>query len=289
VPEFTHVGQKDLIAALPLLRRRRLPLLVHAEWPASLRMISVAADPREYATWLDSRPETAECDAIALLIALAREFDAHVHIVHVASAAALRLLREARAEGLPITAETCPHYLTFSADEVRPGATEFKCAPPIRERENSERLWAALEEGVIDLVATDHSPCPPEMKAGDFASAWGGIASLQLSLGIMWNQARRRGIAAERLMEWMSAAPARLAGLGGRKGAIAPGYDADIVIWNPEGEPGALRHRHKLTPYRAAQFPGAVEATFLRGRKIYERGSLVGEPSGEILSGYRKE
>jgi allantoinase len=274
VPEFTHVGQKDLIAALPLLRRRRLPLLVHAEWPASLRMISVAADPREYATWLDSRPETAECDAIALLIALAREFDAHVHIVHVASAAALRLLREARAEGLPITAETCPHYLTFSADEVRPGATEFKCAPPIRDAATRDALWQALSDGTLDLIATDHSPAPPGMKhPGDFARAWGGIASLELGLAAVWAAASRRGFGPEHVSKWMVSAPAALAGLASRTGSIVPGLDADLVVWDPSAEwtvdQQRLQQRHKLTPYHGRPVRGRVVETYVRGRLVY--------------------
>jgi allantoinase len=273
VDEFRHVNEADLRLAAPALARLGAVLLVHAESPDQLRAIS--GDPRVYRNYLDSRPRAAELDAIALMIELAREYRIKVHIVHLSSADALPVLRKARAEGLPITVETCPHYLTFAAEDIRDGATEFKCAPPIRERENSQRLWAALEEGVIDLVATDHSPCPPAMKSGDFATAWGGIASLQLSLGIMW------GIAPERVAQWMSAAPARLAGLGNRKGAIAPGFDADIVIWNPAGKPGPLYHRHKLTPYRIEA--GAVEATFLRGRKIYERGHFGSGPMGEIL------
>ncbi len=184
-----------------------------------------------------------------------------------------------------LTVETCPHYLAFAAEEIPDGALEFKCAPPIREREKSGALlWAALEQGEIHLVATDHSPCPPAMKTGDFATAWGGISSLQLSLAIMWNETGKRGIAPERLTEWMSAAPARLAGLAHRKGAIAPGLDADLIIWNPSAPPPAeLHHRHKLTPYRPQDFPGAVEATFLRGRKIYEHGSFSSRPLGAIL------
>jgi allantoinase len=162
------------------------------------------------------------------------------------------------------------------------GATEFKCAPPIRERENRERLWAALEEGTIQMVVSDHSPCPPAMKSGDFASAWGGIASLQLGLAIMWKHVHDRGIAPKRLVEWMSANPAGLAGLT-RKGAIAPGRDADLVIWNPSAPPAELQHRHKLTPYQPHHYPGAVEATFLRGQKIYERGSFASGPLGAIL------
>jgi allantoinase len=197
----------------------------------------------------------------------------------LSSADALRSFRRGRG----IAIETCPHYLTFAAEDIPDGATEYKCAPPIRERENRERLWAALEEGTIQMVVSDHSPCPPAMKSGDFASAWGGIASLQLGLAIMWKHVNDRGIARQRLVEWMSATPAGLAGLSHRKGAIAAGRDADLVIWNPNAPPTELHHRHKLTPYQPHQYPGAVEATFLRGQKIYERGSFASAPLGAIL------
>jgi len=274
VPEFAHVDQNDLIAALPLLRRRGLPLLVHAEWPASLRTISVSADPRAYATWLDSRPEGAERDAIALLIVLSREFGAHVHIVHVASAAALRLLREARAEGLPVTAETCPHYLTFSADEIPPGATEFKCAPPIRDAATRDALWQGLADGTLDLIATDHSPAPPGMKhPGDFARAWGGIASLELGLAAVWAGASRRGFGLEQVSRWMASAPAALAGLASRTGSIVPGLEADLVVWDPSVDwtvdRQRLRQRHKLTPYHGRPVRGRVIETYVRGRLVY--------------------
>jgi allantoinase len=213
------------------------------------------------------------------MIRLSQSFNARIHIVHLSSADALAMLR-----GSSLTVETCPHYLTFAAEDIPDCATEFKCAPPIRERENRQLLWAALEEGAIHLVATDHSPCPPTMKAGDFSTAWGGIASLQLSLAIMWKHLHDRGIAPKRLVEWMSAAPARLAGLAHRKGAIAPGLDADLVIWNPSAPPPTeLHHRHKLTPYHPHHYPGAVEATFLRGQKIYHRGSFASAPLGAIL------
>jgi allantoinase len=281
VAEFANVSEDDLREAAPELARLGATLLVHAEWPARLQ--PVGGDPLRYRNFLDSRPRASEHEAIARMIELSRAHGVRVHIVHLSSADALPMLRQARAEGLPVTVETCPHYLTFAAEDIPDGATEFKCAPPIRERENAARLWAALEDGAIDLVATDHSPCPPSMKAGDFSSAWGGIASLQLSLGVMWNHARTRGIGPERLIAWMSAAPARLAGLYGRKGAIAPGFDADIAIWNPDAEPAALLHRHKLIPYGPSQFPGAVVATFLRGEKIYEHGRFLGAPAGAIL------
>jgi len=281
VDEFVNVGESDLRKAAPELAKLGAVLLAHAESPALLRKI--AGDPRVYRNYLDSRPRESEQEAIALLIEICRSYGNRVHIVHLASADAVPMLRKARAEGLPITVETCPHYLVFAAEDIPDGTTEFKCAPPIRERENAERLWAALEEGVIDLVATDHSPCPPSMKAGDFASAWGGIASIQLSLAIMWREVEKRGLPVERLVQWMSAAPARLAGLGRRKGAIAAGFDADIVVWNPNGVGGELQHRHKLTPYRPSQFPGAVEATFLRGQKVYEQGRFAEGPMGAIL------
>jgi allantoinase len=274
VPEFSNVDRKDLAASLPILRRRGLPLLVHAEWPPSLRPIPETADGRSYSTWLDSRPDGAECDAIDVLIALCREFDTRIHVVHVASAAALPMLREARAEGLPITAETCPHYLSFSADEIGPGATEFKCAPPIRDAATREALWQALADGTLDLVATDHSPAPPDLKrTGDFRQAWGGIASLELGLAAVWTGASRRGFGLEHLSRWLSSAPAALSGLGARTGSVAPGMDADLIVWDPSAEwtvdQQRLHQRHKLTPYHGRRVKGRVIETYVRGRLVY--------------------
>ena len=276
VEEFPNVTEADLRQALPEMARLGAVLLVHAELPELLGVLGGTGDsPVLYRSYLNSRPRESENSGIALMIRLSRTFGARIHIVHLSSADALPMLRQARADGLPVTVETCPHYLTFASEDIPDGATEFKCAPPIRERENNQRLWAALEEGVIDMVVTDHSPCPPQMKSGDFATAWGGIASLQLSLAIMWTQCPT-----QKLVQWMSTAPARLAGLANRKGAIAPGLDADLVIWNPAAPPAELHHRHKLTPYHPQ---GAVEATFLRGQKIYERGSFASTPLGAIL------
>jgi allantoinase len=274
VPEFSNVDRKDLVASLPILRRRGLPLLVHAEWPPSLRSIPATADGRAYSTWLDSRPDGAERDAIDVLIALCREFGARIHIVHVASAAALPPLREARAAGLPITAETCPHYLSFSADEIDPGATEFKCAPPIRDAATREALWQALSDGTLDLVASDHSPAPPELKrTGDFLRAWGGVASLELGLAAVWTGASRRGFGLERLSRWLSSAPAALAGVASRTGSIASGLDGDLVVWDPSAEwtvdQQRLRQRHKLTPYHGRSLKGRVIETYVRGRLVY--------------------
>jgi allantoinase len=293
VPEFAHVGEPDLRAAMPILASLGAPLLAHAELPGPLERAAAEVageDPRRYGVYLASRPRQAEHEAIDLLIRLSRETGARVHVVHLSDADSLPLLRAARAEGVPVTVETCPHYLHFAAEEIADGATDHKCAPPVRERENRERLWDALGAGEIDLVVTDHSPCPPQMKrpeTGDFLAAWGGIASLQLTLPIVWKGARERGWTPVHLAEWMCAAPARLAGLQGRKGAIAPGCDADLVVWRPEAEvvvdPAKLHHRHRVTPYAGATLPGAVEATYLRGRRIHDRGRLA-EPAGLVLS-----
>ena len=294
VAEFPHVSEEDLRAAMPELRRLGAPLIVHAEVSGPIdaalaREAGAQSDPRAYATFLRTRPREAEDRAVELMIRLSRETGARVHIVHHSSADALPLLRAAQRDGVPVTAETCPHYLAFASEEIADGATEFKCCPPIRERENCERLWAALEEGLIEMIVSDHSPCPPELKrreAGDFLQAWGGISSLQLRLPVVWTHARKRGHTLEELAEWLARAPARLAGLAG-KGAIREGADADFVVWKPDEtfrvEPSALLHRHKLTPYAGQTLSGAVEATFLRGEKIYERGEVVCGPRGRFL------
>jgi allantoinase len=293
VEEFPCVAERDLRAALPTLAKLDATLLVHAELPGPIEtaLASIAGkNPRSYATWLKSRPRDAEDSAIALMIRLAKEFRARVHIVHLSSADALASLNAAKQEGLPITVETCPHYLYWSAKDIGDGATQFKCAPPIREEENRERLWGALRKGLIDFVATDHSPCPPAMKCGDtgdFLRAWGGIASLQLSLPLLWTMASQRGCELHHIVNWMCAGPARLAGLAGRKGAIAAGCDADFVVFDAEAkwrvDAGKLFHRHKVTPYAGRELRGAVRATWLRGKTIYDGETFLAGPCGEIL------
>lgn len=297
VEEFPNVTETDLREAMKELARLGALLIVHAELPGPIEnsiaeQLSADLDPRSYSTFLNSRPRRAEDEAVALVIRLSRETGARCHIVHHSSSDSLQILREAKREGVPITVETCPHYLAFSAEEIADGATEFKCCPPIRERENSEKLWAALREGLIDMVVSDHSPCPPEMKlreTGDFLQAWGGISSLELRLPVMWTLMRARDFSINDLVRLLAEAPARLVRLD-KKGRIAEGFDADIVVWNPYEEfrvdSAALHHRHKLTPYAGRNLFGRVEATFLRGRKIFERGEFEENPAGmKILRG----
>src|ERR1041385_5360513 len=290
VDEFPHVDEADLRLALPVIAANRSLLLVHAELPGPIESVRVESSSRSYKTYLKSRPRAAEDQAIELMIRLSKEFGARVHIVHLSSADAIPSLRRARAEGLPITVETCPHYLLFAAEEIPDGATQYKCAPPIRENENRERLWAALGEGVIDFITTDHSPCPAALKcseSGDFLQAWGGITSLQLGLSSVWTEACRRGHSIEQVMEWLATRPARIAGLD-RKGEIAEGKDADLIFFRPDAAlewPQTLHHRHKLTPYEGRTIRGIVERTIVRGITVYHQGEFPPLPAGNIVYG----
>jgi allantoinase len=274
VDDFMNVTEADLREAFPHLARTGLPLMVHAEDPSCL--IEPRSASRHYSDYLASRPVEAERSAIELLVRLMEWCPTRVHIVHLSSATSLDIVRSAKSRGLPLTVETCPHYLTFAAEEIPDGATEYKCAPPIRSRAERDALWDALIAGDIDLVASDHSPCPPIMKEsdGNFFGCWGGIASLQVTLSAVWTGARARGVQPERITTWMSESPSRLAGLAHRKGRIAAGYDADIAIWNPDAtflvNGGTLRHRHPVTPYAGRELFGVVERTYVRGELITE-------------------
>ena len=290
VDEFPNVTEADLRSAMPVLTKLGAVLIVHAEVPGPIESQGTHRAATDYETFLHTRPRAAENEAVAMMIRLSRDFGTRVHIVHHSSADALPELRAAKEAGVRITAETCPHYLAIAAEEIADGATEFKCCPPIRERENREQLWNALQDETIDMIVSDHSPCPPDMKlrdTGDFIAAWGGISSLELRLPIVWTEARQRGFSPLELSRWLCAAPAALVGLQHRKGALASGYDADVVIWNPakrfrvEGE--KLHHRHKLTPYEGRELEGVVERTFLRGRQIYVAEQISQQPLGDFI------
>ena len=292
---FAWVDEADLRLALARLRGTGLPLLAHAELTgpvdaATARLNEANADWRKYSTFLASRPDAAEVEAIALLIRLAEEYSTPIHIVHLSSAKALPLLAEARGRGVPVSVETCVHYLWFDAEAVPDGATEYKCAPPIRDAANREALWDALAVGEIDLVITDHSPCPPAMKGreeGRWDRAWGGIAGLGLALPVFWTAMARRGFKLEKVGEWMAAAPARLAGIAERKGTLAVGADADIVVFDPDVKwtvtEKELNFLHKVSPYLGAELRGRVQETWLRGEHIYGADGFIGSARGREL------
>jgi allantoinase len=287
---FTMVTEQQLRAALPPVARTGLPLLVHAELPGPIDRATGAlarADWTRYSTYLQSRPDEAELAAIRLMLSLCREYSFRLHIVHLSTSRALQELRAARYEGLAVSVETCPHYLHLSAETIVTGATLSKCAPPIRSGENCERLWQGLRDGTIDLVATDHSPCPPAMKRlaeGNFRTAWGGIASLSVALPLMWTEASKRGFTLLDLARWMAAEPARLAGCDRRKGRLAASYDADFVVFDPDREfivtEDRLHYRHAVSPYLGETLRGVVQATYLRGNPVFAEGKFPGEPGG---------
>jgi len=286
--EFPSVDEAVLRQAMPILARLGTTLLVHAELPDSPSPgLEVKTSYRDY---LASRPEKWETDAIELVLRLCEEFRCRVHVVHLASGDGLALIESAKRRGLPVTVETCPHYLYFAAERIPDADPRFKCAPPLREQLHGDLLWRGLLEGAIDLVATDHSPCQPERKHlddGNLEAAWGGIASLGLALPIVWTRGRERNLDFSQLSKLLSSAPARLAGLADRKGTIAPGKDADLVVWDPDASwtvnASQLLFRHKITPYDGESLVGKVVRTYLRGHLIYDVGQLIGEPTGNLL------
>jgi allantoinase len=290
---FTMIDREQLKRALPVIAESGLPLLVHAELagPIEAAMVTLHdADWRKFSTYLASRPDEAELEAIRMMIQLCRQYCVRIHIVHLASAQALAELNVARTEGLAITAEACPHHLHFAAEEIADGATLLKCTPPIRGRANREALWQGLHDGSIDLIATDHSPCPPEMKRldeGRFDLAWGGIASLSVALPVVWTGALRRGFGLQNIARWMSSAPAALAGFAGRIGSLEAGREANFVVFDPDGEfvvtPERLHYRHPISPYMGETLKGIVEATYLRGEPVYRGGVFMGQSRGREL------
>ncbi|MCC9197192.1 allantoinase AllB [Arthrobacter sp. zg-Y820] len=273
VDEFPHLSPAEMETDLAELKTFDGLLIVHAENPDVIGAAPDAAGPR-YAGFLASRPRAAEDTAVGQVIAAARRTGARAHILHLSSADALPLIARAKADGVRLTAETCPHYLTLTAEEIPDGATAFKCCPPIREEANRELLWQGLADGIIDCIVSDHSPSTPDLKAldsGNFGLAWGGVSSLQLGLSLIWTEAKTRGVPLERVLHWMSAAPAQLAGLH-RKGAITPGRDADLAVFAAEDtftvDPAALQHKNPVTPYAGRELSGVVRRTFLAGADV---------------------
>ena len=287
IDEFPNINEKHLREALPIFANKGIPVLVHAELENGATQ---SEDHSTYKSFQDSRPKSWENNAVKLLIQLSKEFDARIHIVHLSSADILAEIAQTRNDGYPISVETCPHYLHFSSEHISDGDTRFKCAPPIWESDNKEKLWLGLENGLINFITSDHSPCTAELKnleVGDFEKAWGGISSIQFTLPVIWTECKTRGYSMDQLINWMSKQPAKFIGKDQQKGQISPGFDADLVCWNPDKkyiiQKEAIHHKNKLTPYEGESLYGVVNATFLRGQKVYENGEFLGNPTGKII------
>ena len=288
IDEFPNVTEADLRKAMPLIAKHALPLLVHCELTDNEPR--AGADTRSYNNYLRSRPAKWEDDAIALMIKLCEEFNCRVHIVHLSSANSIEQIKAAKQKGLPLTVETGQHYLYFNAEQIKDGQTQFKCAPPIREKQNNEQLWTALKDGIIDFVATDHSPATPilkELETGDFIKAWGGIASIQFALPVLWTAAKQRGCNFEQVVKWLCENPAKLIGKETSKGKIRKGFDADLVVLNEKKTfivtENMIQHRHKITPYLGEQLSGEVQQTFVNGVKVYEKAIITMLNNGKII------
>ena len=280
IDEFPNVTEDDLRRVMPVIAKHKLTLLVHCELADD--RAPVMMDRRSYKEYVASRPKHWEDDAIALMIRLCEDYNCRTHIVHLSSADSIEQIRKAKSRGLPLTVETAQHYLAFCAEEISDGATAFKCAPPIREKANNEQLWKALKDGIIDFVATDHSPATPDLKeieSGDFTKAWGGIASIQFALPVLWTAAKSRGFTLNDVSRWLSANPAKLISQNANKGIIAEGSDADLIVMNPEESfvvsEDIIYHKHKLTPYTGSELYGIVKQTYLAGKKVYDNGNFA--------------
>ncbi|MGB3949086.1 MAG: allantoinase AllB [Bacteroidia bacterium] len=290
IDEFPNVTLSDLKAAMPILAKYNVPLLAHAEIDEMHDgIIQFEKNPTNYKAYLNSRPKEWEDNAVDLLIALCEEFKSPIHIVHLSSANNIEKIAAAKAKGLPLTVETCPQYLYFNAEDIPNASTLFKCAPPIREQENNQKLWDALKNGTIDFIVTDHSPATPELKkieSGNLKEAWGGIASIQFSLPVVWTKAKEKGFKVSEMAQLMSNAVARFIGQN-KKGALKVGYDADIVVWNPNEQfivqKENILYRHKISPYVGEKLYGVVKQTYVGGKKVYENGNFLSLPQGNLI------
>ena len=287
IDEFPNITEEHLREALPVFTKKGVPVLVHAELEND---VIASEDHSTYKSFQDSRPKSWENNAVKLLIQLCQEYGAQIHIVHLSSSDVLTEIAQTQNDGFPISVETCPHYLHFSSEHISDGDTRFKCAPPIWESDNKEKLWSGLENGIINFITSDHSPCTAELKnldAGNFEKAWGGISSIQFTLPVIWTECKQRGYSLDQLINWMSTQPAKFIGKDHQKGQISSGYDADLVCWNPDKiytiTKDAIHHKNKLTPYEGESLYGLVYKTFLRGQKIYDNGEFLDNPTGKII------
>ncbi|MBT5095714.1 MAG: allantoinase AllB [Halobacteriovoraceae bacterium] len=280
IPEFPEMTKADLERAMPIVARHQLPYLIHAELEDKTGNVKI---DKKYQSFLDSRPRSWENNAIQMMLELCKKNHCRTHIVHLSSSDAIELINEAKSEGLPLTVETCPHYLTFHSENIEDGKTLFKCCPPIREKENCEKLWQGIKDGSLDFIVSDHSPCTAGLKKleqGDFGEAWGGISSLQFSLPLVWTEAEQHGVNLNKLPKLLCQRTAEFIGLGDSKGRIQAGYDADFVIWDPNEDfvitAEMIQFKNKITPYEGRRLKGVVYATYLRGEKIVEKGQFTG-------------
>lgn len=295
IDEFPNVTWEDLRKGLATMAKHNIPLLAHAEIDEHHEGIThFENNPSDYMAYLNSRPKAWEDKAVEMMIALCEEFKSPIHIVHLSSADSLKQIKDARDKALPLTVETCPQYLYFCAEEIPNGNTLFKCAPPIREKENNEKLWKALKTGLIDFVVTDHSPATPDLKkidSGNLKEAWGGIASIQFALPVVWTAGQKRNLELNKLASLMSENVAKFIGFGSTKGQLKIGYDADIVVWNPEEsfivKSNDIHYRHKISPYVGEELKGVVKQTYIAGKKVFENGNFLSLPQGKVL--YRKD
>ncbi|CEP07227.1 hypothetical protein [Parasitella parasitica] len=303
VDEFPCVNEAEVRLAMDKMANSDRVLLFHAEMEGCGKAEpkhehEEELDSRTYASFLNSRPQSLETNAIDMIIRLTQEYhekgkSVNTHIVHLSAASAVPAIKAAKAAGAPLTVETCFHYLNFTSEAIEDGATHYKCCPPIREASNREKLWEALLDGTIDYVVSDHSPCTAQLKkqdTGDFGQAWGGIASVQFGLPVLWSEGRKRGVTLQQIAHWLSYAPAKRTNLNHKKGEIRVGHDGDLVIWRPEStfevNVNDVHFKNKLSPYIGETFYGAVDRTIVRGSTVYSRkapGLFADVPFGRAL------
>jgi allantoinase len=289
IDEFSNVTQQDLEHVMPVIANYKIPLLVHCELTDDEHMEALKKSPKNYNAYLQSRPKEWENTAIELVINLCRKYNCPVHIVHVSSAEALQKIKAAKKEGLPLTAETCPHYLFFSAEEIKDGETAYKCAPPIREKENNERLKEALMNGTLDFLATDHSPAPPQIKeleSGSFLKAWGGIAGLQFLLPASWSSLKDK-MHLDKFIPLLTEHPANFLKIDNKKGFLKIGFDADLAVWSPkerfEVKEAEVFHKHKISPYIGKELFGTIHQTYVGGQIVFENQKIINKNCGTWL------